>query len=98
MQLAAQDMNSKADMLNIPLVPGQLRSTLGDMATLRLATTPSKYDRIGPRRIITVSANISNQDLGTALAPCSAPYERWVHRHGAPSSPFAAWPSCYKKP
>ena len=65
-QLAAQDMNSKADMLNIPLVPGQLRPTLGDVATLRNATVPGEYDRIGPRRIITVSANISGKDLGTA--------------------------------
>ncbi|WP_223653683.1 efflux RND transporter permease subunit [Hymenobacter psoromatis] len=65
-QLSAQDMNSKADMLNIPLVPGQLRPTLGDVATLRSATMPGEYDRIGPRRIITVSANISHKDLGTA--------------------------------
>ena len=65
-QLSAQDMSSKADMLNIPLVPGQLRPTLGDVATLRSATTPGEYDRIGPRRIITVSANISHKDLGTA--------------------------------
>ena len=65
-QLSAQDMNSKADMLGIPLVPGQLRPTLGDVATLRDATVPGEYDRIGPRRIITVSANISGKDLGTA--------------------------------
>jgi len=65
-QLAARDMNSKADMLNVPLVPGQLRPTLGDVATLRSTTVPGEYDRIGPRRIITVSANITGKDLGTA--------------------------------
>jgi multidrug efflux pump subunit AcrB len=65
-QLAAQDMTSEADMRNIPLVPGQLRPTLGDVATLRKATVPGEYDRIGPRRIITVSANIAGKDLGTA--------------------------------
>jgi multidrug efflux pump subunit AcrB len=65
-QLAARDMNSKADMLNVPLIPGQLRPTLGDVATLRSTTIPGEYDRIGPRRIITVSANIAGQDLGTA--------------------------------
>jgi multidrug efflux pump subunit AcrB len=65
-QLAAQDMTSEADMRNIPLVPGQLRPTLGDIATLRKATVPGEYDRIGPRRIITVSANIAGKDLGTA--------------------------------
>ena len=65
-QFAARDMSSKADMLGVPLVPGQLRPTLGDVATLRSATVPGEYDRIGPRRIITVSANIAGQDLGTA--------------------------------
>lgn len=65
-QLAARDMTSKADMLSVPMIPGQLRPTLGDVATLRSTTIPGEYDRIGPRRIITVSANIAGQDLGTA--------------------------------
>jgi multidrug efflux pump subunit AcrB len=58
-QLAARDMSSKVDMLSIPMVPDQLRTTLGDVATLRSSTIPDEYDRIGPRRIITVSANIT---------------------------------------
>ena len=65
-QLASQNMKSVADMQNLPLVPGQLRPTLGDVATLHTATVPGQYDRIGPRRIITVSANITEKDLGTA--------------------------------
>ncbi len=65
-QLSARDMTSKADMLSVPMIPGQLRPTLGDVATLRSTTIPGEYDRIGPRRIITVSANITGQDLGTA--------------------------------
>jgi multidrug efflux pump subunit AcrB len=65
-QMEAQQMNSEADMLNIPLVPGQQRPTLGDVATLRHTTVPGEYDRIGPRRVVTVSANINRQDLGTA--------------------------------
>jgi hypothetical protein len=52
-------MSSKVDMLSIPMVPDQLRTTLGDVATLRSSTIPDEYDRIGPRRIITVSANIT---------------------------------------
>jgi multidrug efflux pump subunit AcrB len=79
-QLSAQDMTSKADMRNIPLVPGQLRPTLGDVATLRDATVPGEYDRIGPRRIITVSANIANKDLGTATRAV----QQAVHELGAP--------------
>jgi len=65
-QMESQQMNSEADMLNIPLVPGQQRPTLGDVATLRHTTVPGEYDRIGPRRVVTVSANINRQDLGTA--------------------------------
>ncbi len=65
-QLASQDMKTEADMQNLPLVPGQLRPTLGDVATLHTANVPGEFDRIGPRRIVTVSANINGKDLGTA--------------------------------
>ncbi len=65
-QLASQDMKSEADMQNLPLVPGQTRPTLGDVATLHTANVPGEFDRIGPRRIVTVSANIDHKDLGTA--------------------------------
>jgi len=71
-QMEAQQMRSTADMQNIPLVPGQLRPTLADVATLRPATEPGEYDRIGPRRIVTVSANINQQDLGTATRAVQA--------------------------
>ena len=30
--------------------------------------TPAEYDRTGPRRYITISANISKKDLGTATS------------------------------
>ena len=65
-QLEQDQMKSIADIQAIPLVKGQLRPTLGDIATVTPTTVPGEYDRIGPRRIITVSANIDNQDLGTA--------------------------------
>ncbi|GAB4034084.1 efflux RND transporter permease subunit [Spirosoma gilvum] len=65
-QLEQDQMKSVADIQAIPLVKGQLRPTLGDIATITPTTVPGQYDRIGPRRIITVSANINNRDLGTA--------------------------------
>ncbi|WP_324677642.1 efflux RND transporter permease subunit [Hymenobacter sp. GOD-10R] len=71
-QMEPQQMRSTADMQNIPLVPGQLRPTLADVATLRPATEPGEYDRIGPRRIVTVSANINQQDLGSATRAVQA--------------------------
>ncbi|GAB3568710.1 efflux RND transporter permease subunit [Spirosoma luteolum] len=67
-QLEQDQMKSIADIQAIPLVKGQLRPTLGDIATVTPTTVPGEYDRIGPRRIITVSANIDNQDLGTATS------------------------------
>ncbi len=79
-QLASQDMKTENDMRNIPLVPGQTRPTLGDVATLRTATMPGEYDRIGPRRIVTVSANINKQDLGTATRAV----QRAIKALGAP--------------
>ncbi len=67
-QLPEYQMQSVADLENIPLVPTQLRPTLGDVAEIKADTVPAEYDRAGPRRIITVSANIFKKDLGTAAA------------------------------
>jgi multidrug efflux pump subunit AcrB len=50
------------------MVKGQLRPTLSDMATVKSISAPAEYDRIGPRRIVTVSANIFKKDLGSAAA------------------------------
>ncbi|GAB4018211.1 efflux RND transporter permease subunit [Spirosoma koreense] len=71
-QLEQDQMKSVADIQAIPLVKGQLRPTLGDVATVRSTTIPGQFDRIGPRRIITVSANINNRDLGTATRDVQA--------------------------
>ncbi|GAB4022382.1 efflux RND transporter permease subunit [Spirosoma migulaei] len=71
-QLEQQQMKSVADIQAIPLVKGQLRPTLGDVAIIKPTTVPGQYDRIGPRRIITVSANINNNDLGTATRDVQA--------------------------
>lgn len=64
--LPEYEMSSVQDMENIPLISGQLRPTLGDVATITPTTIPGEYDRVGPRRIVTVSANIHQIDLGTA--------------------------------
>ncbi|GAB3011825.1 efflux RND transporter permease subunit [Spirosoma pulveris] len=71
-QLEQDQMKSVADIQAIPLVKGQLRPTLGDIATIIPTTVPGQYDRIGPRRIITVSANINQMDLGTATRDVQA--------------------------
>ena len=65
-QLPEYEMKSVQDIENIPLVKGQLRPSVGDVATITPVNTPAEYDRVGPRRIVTVSANVFKIDLGTA--------------------------------
>src|SRR5579871_908065 len=59
-------MNSPEQLKSIPLVQGQMRPVLADVATFSLDTIPGEYDRSGPRRFVTVSANINKKDLGSA--------------------------------
>jgi len=65
-QLPEYDMSSIADLETLPLVRGQQRPTLGDVATVTRETIPGEYDRSGPRRLVTASANVSGKDLGAA--------------------------------
>jgi multidrug efflux pump subunit AcrB len=59
-------MNSIETLQETPLVKGQARPILSDVATLSIDSVPGEYDRSGPRRFITISANIHKKDLGTA--------------------------------
>jgi multidrug efflux pump subunit AcrB len=61
-------MNSMQQLASVSLVPGQMRPVLSDVASFRIDTLPGEYDRSGPRRYVTVSANIYRTDLGTATA------------------------------
>ncbi|BAU54592.1 efflux RND transporter permease subunit [Mucilaginibacter gotjawali] len=65
-QIPEYVMNSMDELKEIPLVKGQSSPTLADVATFKQSTAPGEYDRTGPRRFITVSANIYKTDLGTA--------------------------------
>ncbi|MBN9295985.1 MAG: efflux RND transporter permease subunit [Filimonas sp.] len=59
-------MNSVEQLQAITLVKGKTRPILSDVAQLSVDTLPGEYDRSGPRRFLTVSANIYKKDLGTA--------------------------------
>jgi multidrug efflux pump subunit AcrB len=61
-------MSEVGDLKEIPLVKGQSRPVLEDVAVFAVDTMPGEYDRVGPRRFLTVSANIKDKDLGTATA------------------------------
>ena len=61
-------MNSLEALQETPLVKGQARPILSEVATLSTDSLPGEYDRSGPRRFVTISANIYKKDLGTATA------------------------------
>ena len=65
-QIPEYVMNNIEELKEIPLVKGKSSPTLADVATFKLTTAPAEYDRTGPRRFITISANIYKKDLGTA--------------------------------
>ena len=65
-QIPEYAMNSFEALQTIPLVKGQARPILSDVATLQLEKSPGEYDRSGPRRFVTIGANIHKKDLGSA--------------------------------
>ncbi|CAM4090832.1 Multidrug efflux pump subunit AcrB [Pedobacter westerhofensis] len=61
-------MNNLEQLLATPIIPGKMRPLLSDIATLTVDSVPGEYDRSGPRRFLTINANIYKKDLGTATA------------------------------
>ena len=59
-------MNSFDQLQSTPLVKGSARPVLSDIADFSVDSLPGEYDRAGPRRFLTVSANIFKKDLGSA--------------------------------
>jgi len=68
-------MNSIEQLKSISLVKGKSRPILSDIAEFSTDFQPGEYDRSGPRRFLTVSANINNKDLGTATKAVSQAIE-----------------------
>jgi multidrug efflux pump subunit AcrB len=61
-------MTSVQQLNSAPLVQGQMRPILSDVANVTIDTLPGEYDRSGPRRFVTVSANTFKKDLGSATS------------------------------
>jgi len=59
-------MNSVQQLQSVSLIKGQPRPLLSDVAKIDVDTLTGEYDRSGPRRFVTVSANIYKKDLGAA--------------------------------
>ncbi|PWV56015.1 efflux RND transporter permease subunit [Chitinophaga sp. S165] len=71
-QIPEYIMQTINDLKEIPLVKGQPRPVLGDVATFSNSEMPGEFDRAGTRRFVTVSANITGKDLGTATTAVQA--------------------------
>ncbi|MBS1531170.1 MAG: efflux RND transporter permease subunit, partial [Bacteroidetes bacterium] len=59
-------MNSMDQLKEIPLIQGKSSPVLGDVAAFKTIYSPGEFDRVGPRRYLSVSANIYKTDLGKA--------------------------------
>lgn len=64
-------MNNVDDLKEIPLLTGQSSLVLQDVATFEVDTTAGEIDRSGPRRFVTVSANLYKTDLNKGTAEVS---------------------------
>ena len=65
-QIPEYEMKSVDDIRNIPLQSGSLHPTITDVASLSEETGPAQYDRSGPNRLVTITANLHKTDLGSA--------------------------------
>lgn len=64
-------MNSTDDIEGVP-VSDDPPVYLRDVANWRMTSTPGEYDRLNQQRFITLTANIHDQDLGTAVRDVNA--------------------------
>jgi multidrug efflux pump subunit AcrB len=60
-------MSSVEDVMNVPVMQnGAARPLLGDVATVSQRTAIGEYTRYNQQRMITLTANVQGEDLGTA--------------------------------
>lgn len=59
-------MNSLEQLKAMPVVAGKMRPVLSDISDISVDSLPGEYDRSGPRRFVTINANIYKKDLGSA--------------------------------
>ena len=65
-QIPERLITSANDLLDIPLKPHETHPMLADVAKLSATTMPGEYDRSGPNRLVTITANLFKKDLGNA--------------------------------
>jgi multidrug efflux pump subunit AcrB len=66
-EIPQHEMSSAEDVLNVPVMQnGAPRPLLGDVATVSQETAIGEYHRYNQQRMITLTANVSGEDLGSA--------------------------------
>ncbi|UZR98664.1 efflux RND transporter permease subunit [Chondrinema litorale] len=75
-QIPESKMNSIEDISEIPLLKNASRPVLGDIATFKRSTSYGEADDLGAMPMLTVTANISDIDLGTAADDVQAAIDR----------------------
>jgi len=73
-------MSTMDELKEIPLTKGSARPVLADVASFSMKEVPGEYDRMGPRRYLTINANIKDKDLGTATREV----QQILHQLGQP--------------
>lgn len=66
-ELPEYQMKSSEDLEQIPVSAADKNIFLRDVATWKRTTTVGEYDRLNQQRFITISANLYQKDLGTAV-------------------------------
>ena len=66
-EIPQHTMSSMEDIINVPIMQnGAARPLLGDVATVSQSTAIGEYNRYNQQRMITLTANVHGEDLGTA--------------------------------
>ncbi|TGD76967.1 efflux RND transporter permease subunit [Hymenobacter wooponensis] len=65
-QLPEDQLTQLQDLEALPVKAGQARPTIGEVATVSARMMPGQIDRQGPYRLVSITANVQDRDLGTA--------------------------------
>ena len=80
-QVPQPRMTTLEDLRVVPVTAGgAARPLLGDLARIENATIVGEYDRVNGQRMVTLTANVSGEDLGRAVTQVNAA----IRRAGAP--------------
>ena len=76
-QVPQPRMTSIEDLRVVPVTSGgSAKPLLGDLARIENATIVGEYDRINGQRMVTLTANVSGEDLGRAVTQVHAAIQR----------------------